>query len=123
MLTSHDMDDLEQLAGRIVLIESGKIAFDGDFKRLRREFADRRHLILTTREDAPPRFDSAELIKSEAGRHEYVFNATHVSIAALLEQAGAQTEVLDVETHRAPIDDVIADIYEKWQDKVLTKGV
>jgi hypothetical protein len=23
--------------------------------------------------------------------------------------------VLDVETHRAPIDDVTADIYERWQ--------
>ena len=26
-----------------------------------------------------------------------------------------QAQVLDVETHRAPIDDVIADIYETWQ--------
>lgn len=117
MLTSHDMDDLEQLAGRIVLIQGGKIAFDGDFTRLRREFADRRHLILQTREDAAPRFALAELVKSEAGRHEYVFDAARISIAALLEQAAAQGEVLDVETHRAPIDDVIADIYQKWQDK------
>ena len=115
MLTSHDMDDLEQLAGRIVLIESGKIAFDGDFTRLRREFADRRHLILQTRENAPPRFAAAELMKSEAGRHEYTFDAACVSIASLLEQAATQAEVLDVETHRAPIDDVIADIYQKWQ--------
>lgn len=29
MLTSHDMDDLEQLAGRIVMIDNGHIAFDG----------------------------------------------------------------------------------------------
>jgi hypothetical protein len=38
-----------------------------------------------------------------------------VKIAELLEQAAAQTQVLDVETHRPPIDEVIADIYEKWQ--------
>jgi hypothetical protein len=37
-----------------------------------------------------------------------------VNIAALLAQAAAQTTIVDVETHRAPIDDVIADIYEKW---------
>src|SRR3954454_15310862 len=45
VVTSHDMDDLEQLAGRIVLIDRGRIAFDGDFQRLRREIADRRHLL------------------------------------------------------------------------------
>src|SRR2546427_12361772 len=29
MLTSHDMAELEQLAGRIVMIDHGEIAFDG----------------------------------------------------------------------------------------------
>ena len=30
------------------------------------------------------------------------------------QEAAAQTEVLDVETHRPPIDDVVADLYEHW---------
>jgi ABC-type uncharacterized transport system ATPase subunit len=54
-------------------------------------------------------------VESAAGRHEYRFDASQVRIASLLEQAARETQVLDVETHRAPIDDVIADIYEKWQ--------
>ena len=36
MVTSHDMAELEQLAGRIVMIHQGQIAFDGDFADLRR---------------------------------------------------------------------------------------
>ena len=70
-----------------------------------------------TPEGQPPILKGAELVRTEGGRHEYVFNAANVNIADLLEQAGAQTEVLDVETHRAPIDDVIADIYVKWQGR------
>ena len=114
MVTSHDMSDLEQLAGRIVMIDKGKIAFDGDFDRLRCDFADRRRLLLETSGDTAPVLDGAELVGSEGPRHEYVFDASVVSITALLAQAAEQTTVLDVETHRAPIDDVIADIYEKW---------
>jgi hypothetical protein len=38
-----------------------------------------------------------------------------VSIAVLLEQAGAQAQIVDVETHRAAIDEVIAQLYEQWQ--------
>ena len=116
MLTSHDMSELEQLAGRIVLIDRGRIAFDGDFRRLRREFGDRRHLFLETPGGDPPILQGAEWIKSERGWHEYNFDAAQVKIAALLEQAAAQTRVLDVETHRISIDDVIADIYQKWQE-------
>ncbi|MCY4376094.1 MAG: ATP-binding cassette domain-containing protein [Spirochaetaceae bacterium] len=39
MITSHDMDELEQLAERIVIIDRGRIAFDGDFEALRRRSA------------------------------------------------------------------------------------
>lgn len=115
MVTSHDMSDLEQLAGRVVMIHRGAIAFDGDFERLRREYADQRRLLLETASGPAPALASAELVASDGTRHEYRFDATRTRIAALLEQAASQTQVVDVETHRAPIDDVIADIYERWQ--------
>lgn len=115
MVTSHDMSELEQLAGRIVMIHQGSIAFDGDFSRLRREFGDRRHLLLHTDTNVTPVLTDAEFIKSDAGWHEYRFDAGKVPLTALLEQASLQGRVLDVETHRAPIDDVIADIYERWR--------
>jgi ABC-2 type transport system ATP-binding protein len=115
MLTSHDMSELEQLAGRVVMIAEGKLAFAGDWQGLRREFGDRRRLLIETTSTLAPSFDCAELIRSETNRHEYVFDAQRISTAALLQQAAAQAEVVDVETHRAPIDDVIADMYENWQ--------
>ncbi len=120
MLTSHDMSELEQLAGRVVMIAQGELAYAGDWQRLRREFGDRRRLVLETADTFAPSFEAATLVRSEANRHEYVFDAQHVSTATLLQQAAAQVEVIDVETHRAPIDDVIADIYETWQDRQAT---
>jgi len=115
MLTSHDMSELEQLAGRIVMIDRGRIAFDGDFNSLRRQFGDRRYLTIQTLDGPPPELSDAKLVKSDAGRHKYVFDASQVRISALLEQASAETQIVDVETHRESIDDVIADIYERWQ--------
>ena len=115
LVTSHDMSDLEQLAGRIVMIHQGNIAYDGDFDRLRRTFGDRRRLLIETDAIVAPALAGAQLLESTETRHEYVFDAGDVRIASLLEQAATQTTVLDVETHRAPIDDVIADIYAGWQ--------
>lgn len=115
MITSHDMAELEQLAGRIVMIDHGRLAFDGPFERLRREVSDQRRLLLETPPGPAPELAHAELVRSADGRHEYVFDATRTGLAALLAQAAAQTHVLDAETHRAPIDEVIADIYRRWQ--------
>jgi ABC-2 type transport system ATP-binding protein len=115
VVTSHDMADLEQLAGRIVLVDRGRLAFDGEFSRLRREFADRRHLLIETGSPTPPALRGADLVRSEGGRHEYVFDASRAPITDLLQQAADQGRIMDVETHQALIDDVIADIYERWQ--------
>lgn len=116
MVTSHDMGDLEQLAGRIVMIHQGRIAFDGDFQRLRREVPDHRRLLLETASDQPPVLEGARYLTSEGNRHEFVYDAAQVRVATLLEQATAQGELSDVETHRAPLEDVIAEIYTRWQE-------
>jgi ABC-2 type transport system ATP-binding protein len=115
VVTSHDMDELEQLAARIVLLHRGEIAFDGDFAALRRASSDRRVLLLETPPDARPELRGAERTGGEGGRHEYVYDASSVRLTDLLEQAAAQAPILDVETHRAPLDDLVADLYERWQ--------
>lgn len=117
MMTSHDMAELEQLASRVVLINAGQIAFDGDWAKLRREFADTRHLIIETRGETAPDVHGAKFLSSEAGRHEYIFDAAAVNITTLLRDAATQDDVLDVETHRAPIDDVFANIYIRMKEK------
>ena len=114
VVTSHDMAELEQLAGRIVLLHRGEIAFDGDFAELRRLLTGQRVLTLETTGPAAPALPGAQLVRSEASRHEYVFDSRDVRLSQLLEHAAAQTEVLDVETHRPPIDHVVADLYEHW---------
>jgi len=114
LVTSHDMAELEQLAGRVVLIDRGRVAFDGPWDRLRRDMADRRMLRLETGPGPAPVLNGAALVESEGGRHEYVFDASKVAITDLLEQAAAQVPIRDVETHRAPIDEVIAALYEGW---------
>lgn len=114
VVTSHDMAELEQLAGRIVMLHHGQIAFDGVFAELRRLVTRRRVLTLETASADPPRLDGAELLHSERGRHAYAFDAASVRLSDLLDRAAAQTDVLDVETHRAPIDEVVADLYEHW---------
>jgi ABC-2 type transport system ATP-binding protein len=123
VVTSHDMAELEQLAGRIVLLHEGEIAFDGDFSELRRVLTGRRVLILETSMLEPPALVGAELVRSEAGRHEYAFDPRTVTLAQLLEQASASTDVLDVETHRAPIDEVVADLYEHWLDRSASGSI
>jgi ABC-2 type transport system ATP-binding protein len=116
MITSHDMPDLEQLRARIVLLNEGAIAFDGSFEELRRRLGDRRRLVLETDSVAAPALPGAAHLGSEGRRHAYAFDATATPIPRLLAAAAGCARLVDVETHRAPIEDVVADLYRDWRD-------
>lgn len=117
VVTSHDMADLEVLAERVVMIDRGSLSFDGSFNSLRAEVNPRRVLTIETAgPDQPPVITGAELTKSEGNRHTFLYDPKGSSIGTLLEEAARTHEVLDVETHRPDIDEVIADLYATWSD-------
>lgn len=50
VLTTHDMDDVERLCQRIIVIDSGTVLYDGDLSRLKERFMPYRFLVLTLSE-------------------------------------------------------------------------
>ena len=115
MITSHDMPDLEQLRARIVLLNRGAIAYDGSFEELRRRLGDRRRLVIETDSAEAPALPGARWAASEGTRHEYAFDAIATPIPRLLAAAAERARLVDVETQRAPIEEVIADLYRDWR--------
>ncbi|TDW89807.1 MULTISPECIES: ATP-binding cassette domain-containing protein [Kribbella] len=50
VLTTHDMEDVERLCHRIIVIDSGTVLYDGDLSRLKERFMPYRFLVLTLAE-------------------------------------------------------------------------
>lgn len=114
LVTSHDMDDLMEMTRRVILIQRGKLAFDGDLQALLLRTGDRRTLRIT-RPGPAPELPGAKLVSSAQGVHAYEFIGTETSAVELLTRVSALAEVQDVELGRAPIESVIAALYEKWK--------
>ncbi|MEE1742659.1 ATP-binding cassette domain-containing protein [Streptomyces sp. BE147] len=53
ILTTHDLDDVEQLCRRIVLIDDGKVLYDGDVNTLKTRYAPHRQLVVQLAENHP----------------------------------------------------------------------
>ena len=114
LVTSHDMDDLMEMTRRVILIQRGKLAFDGDLQALLLRTGDRRTLRIT-RPGPAPELPGAKLVSSAQGVHAYEFIGTETPAVELLARVSALAEVQDVELGRAPIESVIAALYEKWK--------
>lgn len=113
MVTSHDMDDLVDMARRIVLINRGKLAFDGDLAGLTALTGDRRTLRLT-RPGSAPAICGASHVLTEGDRHTYEYDGGEEP-GRIFAELAVIDGVRDVELGRAPIESVIAALYQKWQ--------
>lgn len=115
IVTSHDMDDLEEMAKRIVLLSTGKITFDGGFDELRRSLGSICRIRITTASDIAPRFDTLRFVSSQKNIHEYEFDRERSGIREVLAAISQIDGVKDVEIKKRPIEDVIASLYTSWK--------
>jgi ABC-2 type transport system ATP-binding protein len=115
IITSHDMDDLEEMAHRILLVNEGKLAFDGSFEDLRKSTGGMSRLVLNITYNAPPKLNTAKLISAEENVCEYEFDITQTPIKSILAEVSTLDNVADVEIKKAPIEEIITGLYRQWK--------
>ena len=115
VVTSHDMDDLEEMAERILMISGGKIAYDGAFDGLRRITGNLTRVILTMENGDVPELADATLLSSENGVYEFEIDLGKSSVRELMGRLSAFDGISDVEIKKAPIEQVIARLYQEWR--------
>ncbi|MGI6358526.1 MAG: ABC transporter ATP-binding protein [Bacillota bacterium] len=114
VVTSHDMDDLEEMAQRIVLLSHGQIAFDGSFEELRQLTGGLCRLRLTFRGEAQP-LPCGRLLHSERSNSEYEFDTAVIPVRLVLAEIAKLDGVIDIEIRKAPIEQIVAELYKRWR--------
>lgn len=117
VVTSHDMDDLEDMARRVILLSHGKIAFDGDFDGLRAMQGSLGRIRVTTDDEQPPVFRTLQYLCSQGRTHMYAYDSETGGMAQVLAEIAEARGVQNVEIGKAPIEDVIASLYQSWKEQ------
>lgn len=121
MVTSHDMDDLEEMAQRILMISGGKLVYDGDFDGLRAITGNLTHFTVTT-DGRRPELEGCRLLAEKHGVFEFEADFSRLPIQILLERLSRTDGIMDVEIKKAPIEQVIAQLYKDWKIPKATNG-
>jgi ABC-2 type transport system ATP-binding protein len=114
ILTTHDMDDIEALCSRVILISNGRILSDGSLESLRREVTRERWLTLDLEDPCAEISDpDAEVIERAGGHVRLRFDPERVSPAALISRITARCAVRDLFVENPPIEEIVARLYER----------
>lgn len=117
MLTTHDIDDIEDLCDRIVVLDDGNKIYDGQLSALVDRFSSRR-LLLEIASDAPLEvdLDGIQAIESTEDGIEITFDREQLSASDLMRAVLEQYEVNDFHLKEPDIETVIKKIYNEGLD-------
>lgn len=115
LLTTHDMGDIERLCDRVLVVDHGRLAFDGTLPGLAATVGAQRMLVVDL---AAPTAEltgirGATLVDSEPDglRQRLAFDAAETTAAAVLAQVTARADVRDLAIEEPDIEDVVRRIY------------
>ena len=112
ILTTHDMDDIEALCKRLIVISHGKLVFDGPLDELRQKLRPERRLILDVDEpDADFSDPAATLLQREGNRLHFAFDPEQVSPSELVRRMMDRYRVRDLYLENPSIEEIIAQFY------------
>jgi ABC-2 type transport system ATP-binding protein len=115
LLTTHDMGDIERLCDRVLVVDHGRLAFDGTLPGLAATVGAQRILVIDLAEPTPDltAVPSTTLLESESGglRQRLAFDAAATTAAAVLAHVSARHAVRDLAIEEPDIEDVVRRIY------------
>ena len=112
LLTTHDLDDIERLCSRLLVIDHGRLIYDGDLEALKQRYGGERMLVVDLEQPREPlAVDGARVVRVEGARQWLAFRRDETSAARLTAAVTAAAPVRDLELHEPDIEDVVRKIY------------
>ena len=112
ILTTHDMDDIESVCSRVIVIGRGSILYDGSLDLLRKKYAPERRMIVTVSDRLPIAVPAARIVRSEGDTIELLFDNDQVTAPELISSINDLCAVRDLTVESPDIDEVVSRMYD-----------
>lgn len=117
LLTTHDLQDIEQLCSRVMVIDHGRLMYDGALAGLHEAGESERTLVVDLERELPP-IDApppARVVKVDGPRQWLAFPASQ-SAAPLVARIAARYPLVDLSVREPDIEAVIAKMLHSLGD-------
>ncbi|MFK0104821.1 ATP-binding cassette domain-containing protein [Streptomyces sp. NPDC091217] len=117
LLTTHDLQDIEQLCSRVMVIDHGRLMYDGPLAGLHEAGESERTLVVDLERELPPidMGGAARVVKVEGPRQWLAFPASD-SAAPLVARVAAEYPLVDLSVREPDIETVIAKMLHSLGD-------
>ncbi|MFJ6622222.1 ATP-binding cassette domain-containing protein [Kitasatospora sp. NPDC091335] len=113
LLTTHDLTDIEQLCGRVMVIDHGRVVYDGGLDGLHADGRSERTLVVDLAEAGPPIEVPGARVSRVDGPRQWLAFPAEESAAPIVAAVAARYPLVDLSVREPAIEDVIARMYAR----------
>lgn len=119
ILTTHDLNDIEELCRRIIIIDAGRKIYDSTLEQLKRDYGYRCSISFEWKE--LPNETQAAMLKNMGEKIEFArqdngakvsFSKNDVTVAEVIAKTMGIIEVKDIQIKETELTDIVKNIYQ-----------
>lgn len=97
IFTTHDMQDIEKVCSRLIIIDKGTKIYDGGVEEIKNKYVSSKNV---------------QMLLEDGTKENYVFDISEVPMNVVMEELFSRFSIKDISIQEPEIDEIIRDIYE-----------
>ena len=116
ILTTHDMNDIEALANRIILIGKGTLLYDGSLNTLKRKYDNNRYIEVITK-DKIKNIRKKGIINFEkiSNGYKFTIDSKILDVSNFINYISEKINIIDIDIKNENIDNIIINLYKEYE--------
>lgn len=119
ILTTHDLNDIEELCNRIIIIDSGKKIYDGELEGVKEQFGYLTTIEIQLKDKSNiekinfARFKDDDFkLNMKESKINITFNKNNISSADIIGEVMKKSKVIDFNIKETSIEDIVKKMYK-----------
>jgi len=113
ILTTHDMNDIEHLCKRLIILEEGKIVYDGETELLKRKFVHEKVLEVEFHDDGNviQGIPGVTVVREQGCKKWLTFDNDNFGIGEVIGTIASRYKIKDISVNEPSVESIIRNIY------------
>lgn len=116
ILTTHDMQDIEALTKRVLLIGRGRLLLDGSLDELKKHSKNAKNITVEYRGELPKiECEGISCISRESGRAVFAVDTDTLAVSKAVGIISEKTDIADLSVSSPSIEDTVVSLYKEFR--------
>ena len=115
ILTTHDMQDIEELTERILLIGKGRILLDGSLQELKKHTSLDKQITINYKGELPLLREGLYIVKQTDGEAVIALDQQELTTTDAIAYLASKVDLVDLSVSGPSMEQIIANLYKEYQ--------